>query len=121
MESSLNRITAILGPTNTGKTHLAVETLLEYELKKRGLGVRRQVAIPIVYDDVKFDEGFRADLIVENKVILELKSVEQTAPVHCKQVLTYLKLSDLKLGLLINFGSPLIKDGITRLVNRLDE
>ncbi len=107
-----------LGP---GLLESVYETLLEYELKKRGLAVQRQVGIPIVYDEVRFDEGFRADLIVENKVILELKSVEQTAPVHCKQVLTYLKLSELKLGLLINFGSPLIKDGITRLVNRLDE
>ena len=107
-----------LGP---GLLESVYETVLAYELKKRGLGVQRQVGIPIVYDDIKFDEGFRADLIVENKVILELKSVEQTAPVHRKQVLTYLKLTDMRLGLLINFGSPLIKDGITRLVNRLEE
>ena len=107
-----------LGP---GLLESVYETLLEYELKKRGLQVRRQVGIPFVYDAIKFEEGFRADLIVENKVILELKSVEQTAPVHRKQVLTYLKLTDLKLGLLINFGAPLIKDGITRLVNRLGE
>jgi GxxExxY protein len=70
---------------------------------------------------MEFDEGFRADLIVENKVILELKSVESTAPVHRKQVLTYLKLTDMKLGLLINFGAPLIKDGIFRLANGLAE
>ena len=85
------------------------------------MNVTRQVGIPIVYDDLRFAEGFRADLIIDNKVILELKSVEQTAPLHRKQVLTYLKLTDMKLGLLINFGSPLIKDGITRLVNRLEE
>ena len=83
--------------------------ILEYELTKRGLRVRREVPIPFRYDDIEFDEGFRADLIVEDKVILELKSVESTAPVHKKQVLTYLKLTEMKLGLLINFGAPLIK------------
>jgi GxxExxY protein len=95
--------------------------ILEYELTKRGLRVRREVPIPFRYDDIEFDEGFRADLIVEDKVILELKSVENTAPVHKKQVLTYLKLSEMKLGLLINFGTPLIKDGIFRLANGLTE
>ena len=95
--------------------------ILEYELTKRGLRVRREVPIPIRYDDIEFDEGFRADLIVEDKVILELKSIENTAPVHKKQVLTYLKLAEMKLGLLINFGAPLIKDGIFRLANGLTE
>jgi len=107
-----------LGP---GLLESVYETVLEHELKRRGLHVSRQTSIPIRYRDIHFDEGFRADLIVEDKVILELKSVESTAPVHRKQVLTYLKLTDLKLGLLINFGSRLIKDGITRLVNRLEE
>jgi GxxExxY protein len=93
--------------------------ILEYELTKRGLRVRREVPISFRYDDLEFDEGFRADLVVEELVILELKSVENTAPVHKKQLLTYLKLTGLKLGLLINFGSPLIKDGISRLVNQL--
>lgn len=93
--------------------------ILDHELTKRGLKVRREVPISFRYDDIEFDEGFRADPIVEEKVILELKSVETTIPVHKKQVLTYLKLSGLKLGLLINFGSPLIKDGIVRLVNGL--
>jgi GxxExxY protein len=97
------------------------ETVLEYELKKRGLTVARQIGIPVIYDDIQFDEGFRADLIVEQKVIVELKSVERIAPIHHKQVLTYLKLANLRLGLLINFGSLLIKDGITRLVNGLEE
>jgi GxxExxY protein len=91
--------------------------ILDYELTKRGLRVRREVAIPVRYDDIEFDEGFRADLIVEDKVILEIKSVESAAPVHKKQVLTYLKLTEMKLGLLINFGAPLIKDGICRLAN----
>ncbi len=106
-----------LGP---GLFESVYETILEYELKKRRLNVARQVEVPVKYDGVLFDKGFRADLIVEGKVLLELKSVEQTVPVHRKQVLTYLKLTELKLGLLINFGSPLIKDGISRLVNGLD-
>ena len=95
--------------------------ILEYELTKRGLRVRREVPIPFRYDDIEFDEGFRADLIVEDKVIVELKSVENNAPVHKKQVLTYLQLTEMKLGLLINFGVPLIKDGIFRLANGLTE
>jgi GxxExxY protein len=93
--------------------------ILEYGLTKRGLRVKREVPISFRYDEVEFDEGFCADLIVEDIVIPELKSVENTTPVHKKQLLTYLKLTGLKLGLLINFGSPLIKDGICRLVNRL--
>jgi GxxExxY protein len=88
-------------------------------LKKRGLKLKRQVPVAIVYDAIKFDEGFRADLIVEDKVIVELKSVEKVIPVHKKQLLTYLRLADKKLGLLINFGSELIRDGISRVVNRL--
>jgi GxxExxY protein len=95
--------------------------ILDYKLTKRGLRVRREVPIPFRYDDIEFDEGFRADLIVEDIVILELKSVEHTAPVHKKQVITYLKLTEMKLGLLINFGAPLIKDGIFRLANGLTE
>lgn len=107
-----------LGP---GLLESVYSRILEYELTKRGLRVRREVAIPFRYDDIEFDEGFRADLIVEDKLILELKSVENTAPVHKKQLLTYLKITGLKLGLLINFGAPLIKDGIFRLVNGLAE
>ncbi len=97
------------------------ETVLAYELKKRGLKVKRQVPVAIVYDDIKSDEGFRADLIVEEKVIVELKSVENVVPVHKKQLLTYLRLADKRLGLLINFGSGLIRDGISRVVNGLKE
>lgn len=103
-----------LGP---GLLESVYARILEYELTKRGLRVRREVPISFCYDEIEFDEGFRADAIVEDKLILELKSVENTAPVHKKQLLTYLKLTGMKLGLLINFGAPLIKDGIFRLVN----
>lgn len=107
-----------LGP---GLFESVYETVLAYELEKRGLSIARQKPIPILYEDLVFDEGFRADIIVEDAVIVELKSVETIAPVHKKQLLTYLKLSDRRLGLLINFGAPLIKDGIFRVVNGLDE
>jgi GxxExxY protein len=105
-----------LGP---GLLESVYTRILEHELSKRGLKVRKEVPISFRYDEMEFDEGFRADLIVEGIVILELKSVENNAPVHKKQLLTYLKLTGLKLGLLVNFGMPLIKDGITRLVNGL--
>ncbi len=81
--------------------------------------VESEKQLPVIYEDLYFDAGYRADLIVEDKVIIELKSVEQVAPVHKKQLLTYLRLADKRLGLLINFGSPLMKDGITRIVNGL--
>jgi GxxExxY protein len=93
--------------------------VLAYELKKRGLNVVRQQPIPVVYDELHFDEGFRADLIVNDLVIIELKSVEKIHPVHKKQLLTYLRLADRRLGLLINFGEALIKDGISRIANNL--
>jgi len=93
------------------------ETLLEYELKKRGLSVERQCPIPLVYDDLKFPDGFRADLLVEGKVIVEIKSVEVLAPVHFKQVLTYLSCGDFRVALLINFGEEHLKNGIKRIVN----
>jgi GxxExxY protein len=83
------------------------------------VSVVRQVPVPVVYDQLRFEEGFRADMIVNGIAILELKSVEHTGPAHKKQLITYLKLTGLKLGFLINFGPPLIKDGITRLVNKL--
>jgi len=97
------------------------EIVLAHVLKKRGLKVERQVPVAIVFDGIKFDEGFRADLIVEDKVIVELKSVENVVPVHKKQMLTYLRLADKRLGLLINFGAELIRDGISRVVNGLKE
>src|SRR5439155_13077873 len=97
------------------------ETIMAYELQKRGLQVIRQQPIPVVYEDIRMELGFRADLIIENRVVVEVKSVEAIAPVHKKQLLTYLRLTDKKLGLLINFSVDLIKDGITRVVNGLQE
>ncbi|MBW4634184.1 MAG: GxxExxY protein [Iphinoe sp. HA4291-MV1] len=105
-----------LGP---GLLESVYETVLAYELERRGLLVVRQQLIPVVYEGVRLEEGFRADLIVEDKVIVELKSVEAVHPVHKKQLLTYLRLANKRLGLLINFGILLIKDGISRVVNGL--
>lgn len=107
-----------LGP---GLLESVYEIILVHELTKRGLNIERQKAVPILYEGIQFDEGFRADVIVEDKVILELKSVEEVSKAHKKQLLTYLRLTDKKLGLLINFGSALIKDGIFRIVNGLPE
>jgi len=95
------------------------ESILESELKKRGLSVNRQQGIPVVWEVLHFQFGFRADLIVGEKVIVEIKWVEALSPVHTKQLLTYLRLSGKRLGLLINFNVPLIKDGIKRIVNGL--
>jgi GxxExxY protein len=97
------------------------ETIMAYELKKRGLVIRRQQPIPVVHESIRMNVGFRADLIVENKVVVEIKSVEAIAPVHKKQLLTYLRLTDKRLGLLINFNVELIKNGISRVVNALPE
>ena len=107
-----------LGP---GLLESAYEIVMEHELLKRGLIVGRQVDVPIHYDGIHIETAFRADLIVNDLVIIELKSVEQIHPVHPKQLLTYLKLTGKKLGLLINFNVPLIKNGITRIVNGLPE
>jgi GxxExxY protein len=90
-----------------------------YELRKKGLEVKQQVPMPFIYKDVKQDVGYRIDLVVENRVIIEVKSVEALAPVHYSQTLTYLKLSGLKLALLINFNCHSMKDGIHRIVNHL--
>jgi len=103
----------------SGLLESVYEMVLAYELEKRGLGVARQVPIEIRYDDLLIKEAFRADLIVEDALIVELKSVETLLPVHSKQLLTYLKLTSKKLGLLLNFGAPVLKDGIVRLVNGL--
>jgi GxxExxY protein len=97
------------------------EVALAHELRERGLSVERQLPIPIEYRGVKFDEGFRADIVAEGKVILELKSVERTTAAHKKQVQTYLRLTGRKLGYLLNFGEAVMKAGITRCVNRLEE
>jgi len=103
-----------LGP---GLLESVYEVILAYKLEKSGLSVKRQVSIPIEYQGIKFDEGFRADILVENKVIIELKSVESVIKAHKKQVLTYLRLSGCKLGYLLNFGEALMKDGISRIIN----
>lgn len=95
------------------------EEIFSYEWRKTTIPFERQKPIPLIHEAIKMEAGFRADFVIENKVILELKSIEQLAPVHYKQVLTYLKLTDLRLGLLINFNVNLIKDGIHRIVNRL--
>lgn len=112
------KIHTMLGP---GLLESVYETVLSYELTKRGLQVARQQPIPVVYESVQMEIGFRADLIVQDKVIVEIKSVEALGPVHKKQLLTYLRLADKRLGLLINFDTELIKDGIARVVNRLPE
>lgn len=116
--NSAFKVHTLLGP---GLLESVYETVLAYELKKRGLRATRQQPIPVVYEEIQMDDGFRADLIVEGRLIVELKSVKVIAPVHKKQLLTYLRLSDRRLGLLINFGSEFIKDGITRVVNGLAE
>lgn len=103
-----------LGP---GLLESVYEVVLAKMLEQRGLTVERQKPIPIHYAGIRFDEGFRADLIVEGGLLIELKSVENLAAVHGKQVLTYLRLLDLPLGLLINFGSATFKDGVKRIVN----
>ena len=107
-----------LGP---GLLETVYEIVLLDELRKRGLSAERQVPIPIVCRGVRFDEGFRADIIVEDRVIIELKSVERITNAHKKQLLTYLKLTGMNLGYLLNFGAALMKSGITRTVNDLPE
>lgn len=107
-----------IGP---GLLESVYEAILARELSSRGLTVSRQQPIPIHYDGLTFEEGFRADLIVDDLVILELKSVEQIAPLHKKQLLTYLRLANKRLGLLLNFGAPVIKDGIVRVANGMPD
>ena len=105
-----------LGP---GLLESAYEECLFYELRKSGLNVVKQKPLPLVYEEVNLEIGYRLDLLVENKVIIEVKAVEALNDVHLAQILTYLKLSDCKLGLLINFNVALIKNGIRRVVNNL--
>jgi len=107
-----------LGP---GLLETVYEVALAHELKQRGLNVQRQVPVPIKYHGMVFDEAFRADLIVDEKVIVELKSVERVIEAHKKQVQTYLRLKGCKLGFLLNFGEALMKRGITRVVNGLED
>lgn len=105
-----------LGP---GLLESVYETALAFELQKMGRAVRRQVGVPLVYEDVRMELGFRLDLLVDNLVVVEIKSVEQLAPVHFKQLLTYLKLTNLKLGLLVNFNTDSLEENIVRIVNNL--
>ena len=107
-----------LGP---GLLETVYEVILAKKLREMGVAVEREVSVPIQFENIKFDQGFRADLIVEKKVIVELKSVERLQPVHSKQLLTYLRLTDLRLGLLINFGENLLKHGFKRVVNGLKD
>ncbi|MFH1970212.1 MAG: GxxExxY protein [Verrucomicrobiota bacterium] len=108
------RLHVELGP---GLFETVYEVLLAHELQEAKLRVARQVPIPIEFHGIRFNEGFRADIIVEEKVILELKSVESVGKAHKKQVLTYLRLTGMKLGYLLNFGENLMKDGISRIIN----
>ena len=107
-----------LGP---GLFESVYETVLAYELERRGLKVSRQVAVALEYEGLVVENAFRIDLLVDEKVVVELKVVDELAPVHRKQVLTYLRLRELKLGLLVNFGVATFKDGVVRLVNGLQE
>ncbi|MBC7447681.1 MAG: GxxExxY protein [Hymenobacteraceae bacterium] len=110
------RVHSAFGP---GLLESVYETVLAYKLHKTGLRVETQVPVPVIYDDIRLDIGFRLDILVERKVVFELKSVELLLPVHHKQLLTYLKLADYKLGLLLNFNTVLLRDQITRIANGL--
>ncbi|MBW7888820.1 MAG: GxxExxY protein [Bacteroidetes bacterium] len=107
-----------LGP---GLLESVYEELFIYKLRERGLKVEEQIELPVIFENKKFKSTFRIDILVENEIIVELKSVEQLLPIHKKQLLTYLRLADKRLGLLINFGSALIRGGIKRIVNGLSE
>ncbi len=115
---SAYKIHTTLGP---GLLESVYEVVLAHELRSRGLAVERQVVVPICYEGILFEEGFRLDLLVEKKVIVEIKSVEKVSGAHKKQLLTYLRLTSCKLGLLINFNEEVIRTGITRVVNGLEE
>ena len=105
-----------LGP---GLLESAYEACLIYELRKRGLNVAAQVPLPIIYEEVRLEAGYRLDLVVQDSVVVEIKSVEAILPIHKAQLLSYLKLSGYKVGLLVNFNVELLKQGVTRLVNNL--
>jgi len=110
------KIHTTLGP---GLLESIYEATLEYELRNRGLSVLRQIGLPVYYEGLKLEIGYRVDLIVGDKVIIEIKSIEALAPIHKRQLLTYLRLANMRLGLLINFNVERIKDGIRRVVNGL--
>jgi GxxExxY protein len=110
------RIHQALGP---GLLESVYETVLAQQLKRRGFEVQRQRSVSFEFDGMQFDEGFRIDLLVDGRVVVELKSMEKLAPVHSKQLLTYLRLMNLQVGLLINFGASTLKEGLRRVVNGL--
>jgi len=112
------KIHKLYGP---GLLESVYENVMAYELRKRGFYVDQQLPMPLVHEEVRMNLGFRPDLIINSKVIVEVKSLEAIALVHKKQLLTYLRVADKRLGLLVNFGQALIKDGIFRVVNRLPE
>jgi GxxExxY protein len=112
------KVHSVLGP---GLLESAYEACLLFELHKRGMQARRQVELPVIYEEVTIDVGYRIDLLVEDAVIVELKAVEQVLPIHNAQLLSYLKLSGKRVGLLMNFNVVQLKDGIQRMVNKLEE
>ena len=114
-ESAL-KVHKVLGP---GLLESAYEECLFYELKKSNLKVEKQKALPLIFEEVKLDVGYRIDMIIEDKFIVEVKSVEALTDVHLAQLLTYLRLSDCRLGLLINFNVKLLKEGVRRVINRV--
>ena len=116
IREAIYNVYAALGP---GLLESAYEATLIYELQEKGLNVKAQVPLPLIYNEVKLEVGYRIDLLVNEKVIIEIKSVENLNPVHHKQVLTYLKLSGIKLGILVNFNTDNIFDGMFRKVNNL--
>jgi GxxExxY protein len=123
-ENELSKIVINLGMKvhkvlGTGLLESAYEECLYYEIKKYGLRVEKQKALPLIYEDVKLEAGYRIDLLVENKLVIEIKSVESLNEIHLAQILTYLKLSNCKLGLPVNFNTLLLKNGIKRIVNNL--
>lgn len=115
----IDRSYYVYGCLGPGLFESVYEEVLNYELQKKGLDVKRQVNMPVTHDNIKMDVGFCLDLLVDDKVIIELKSVETIKPVHKKQLLTYLKLADLRLGVLINFNVETLNEGIKRVVNKL--
>ena len=126
MENDIGRIVvdaaiAVHRELGPGLLESVYEIIMAYELGQRGLSVRRQVPIPIRYKQMMFEDAFRADLVVDDKIIIELKSVEQVSEAHKKQLLTYLRLTGCKLGFLLNFGEALMKRGITRTVNGIED
>jgi GxxExxY protein len=108
------KVHRVLGP---GLLESAYEVCLAHELEKAGLSLERQIALPVVYDGIRLDAGYQLDIVVEDEVILELKAVEQLMPIHEAQLLTYLRLKNRKIGLLLNFNVTLLKNGIKRIVN----